>query len=89
METKLIQSAILAGTLLFAASTFASTTTDPDFAKLDSNRDGLIAWSEFLAQNPRSGRLDPRVIFDNVDSNRDGYIDQNEFASMKRRRNRA
>lgn len=65
-----------------------SAATDRDFNRLDANLDGLIAWSEYAANNPKSGRLHPRRIFDNVDINRDGYIDPKEFAEMKRRRNK-
>ncbi len=76
---------LCAGACLIIAGT-ATAATDPDFNRLDTNKDGLISWPEYAAKNPQSGRLDPRRIFDNVDTNRDSYIDKVEFAEMKRRR---
>ena len=81
---KMILSALSVAVLLSAGN--ATAATDPDFKRLDTNNDGLISWPEYAAKNPKSGRLDPRRIFDNVDTNRDGYIDPAEFAEMKRRR---
>jgi Ca2+-binding EF-hand superfamily protein len=80
---------IIVSSFTFACLAFmgiATAATDPDFNRLDTNKDGLISWPEYAAKNPKSGRLDPRRIFDNVDTNRDGYIDPVEFAEMKRRR---
>ena len=77
----------LTGALLISAGN-AVAATDPDFKRLDTNNDGLISWPEYAAKNPKSGRIDPRRIFDNVDTNRDGYIDAAEFAEMKRRRDK-
>lgn len=66
----------------------AATYTDPDFARLDTNGDGLISWPEYASQNPVSGRIDPRLIFDSVDTNGDGYVDPAEFEVMQQRRRR-
>ncbi len=79
--------ATLTVALLLSAGN-AAAATDPDFDRLDTNKDGLISWPEYAAKNPKSGKLDPRRIFDNVDTNRDGYIDTAEFAEMKRRRDK-
>jgi len=72
-------------TLLLSSGVYAAAV-DPDFSRLDTNGDGLISWPEYASKNPKSGRIDPRRIFDNVDANRDGYIDTAEFAAMKQRR---
>ncbi|MFN3785706.1 MAG: hypothetical protein ACK4RS_02585 [Thiothrix sp.] len=72
--------------LILPTFSHAAPVTDSDFNKLDSNLDGRIAWDEYAARNPKSGRINPRLIFDNVDKNRDSYIDPAEFADMKQRR---
>ncbi|SEB02067.1 EF hand [Thiothrix caldifontis] len=71
---------------LLTVTSAADASTDPDFKRLDTNGDGLIAWAEYAAKKPKSGKIDPRRIFDNVDTNRDGYIDPVEFEAMKQRR---
>jgi|GEM_PF-3772566 len=48
---------LCAGACLIIAGT-ATAATDPDFNRLDTNKDGLISWPEYAAKNPQSGRLD-------------------------------
>lgn len=83
-----ILASLLVFTMLGTEISVAQPAIDPDFAALDTNGDGLISWPEYAAKHPVSGRLNPRLIFDNVDRNRDGYIDPDEFTAMKKRRRR-
>ncbi len=75
----------LLGSLLTTNNSYADSTSVNDFVQLDSNADGKIAWHEYAARRPVSGRIHPRRIFDNVDKNLDGFIDRQEYLAMKSR----